>query len=575
MTASFRDVKILKRNPFWTKSMRKYQSIALATSLLLLASCGGNNEASSSLSNLFSSAANSTSQALESLAKTPIDKLSINPVSISATAPVSYYAAARFLEQASWGPTPQSIADVQSMGFSAWIDQQLAASPSLSNAPDYVINYTPDDGVTAVRAGEWWPSRFMALSLSGPDQLRQRVSWALYNYMPVNTGYAYLVPAYFDVLQQNGLSNYTQLLNAVTLSDAMADFLNLNQDVAGSPNENYAREVMQLFSVGMNLLNADGTYKTDANGNPLPTYTQNDVINATKALSGWQNQYLQTPKTNTSNYGMPMIPRGGTTHDTTQKVVLGQTIAAGQTIQQDLSSFINILVNHPNTAPFVSRRLIQSLVTSTPSPAYLSRIAQVFSSTQGDLSKVIKAILLDPEARAGDDPSNKNAVAGKIKEPILIQNEVLRALGCVTTVFSKSNPTQALNFGQTPYSAPSVFGYYSPDYQAPVSLYNAPEETLFTIGSIQNFNNLDSQLNGPGFTNAGCTINTFTDAATTSDAALIELLNQRLFRGAMPANLRLGVTTLLANNLASKPALDKVGYLVGMLVSSPIYGVVK
>ena len=555
--------------------MRSLQTITTMGLLIMLSSCGGNSSTTTSLSNLFDGAASAIAPVIESIVQSTSDKASINPLAITASAPVSYYAASRFLEQASWGPTPQSIADVQSMGMSAWIDQQLLQPPSLSNAPDYVIDYTPDDGVTAVRAGEWWPTRFMAISLSGTDQLRQRVSWALYNYIPVNTGYAYLIPAFFDVLQQNGLSNYTQLLNAVTLSDSMADFLNLNQNVAGSPNENYAREVMQVFSVGMNMLNPDGSYQTDSSGNPLPTYTQTDVINATKALSGWQNPYLKTPRTNTANYGASMVPRSGTNHDTTQKVVLGKTIPAGQTIQQDLASFINILVTHPNTAPFVSRRLIQSLVTSTPSPAYLSRISAVFTSTQGDMSKVIKAILLDPEARAGDDPGNKSAVAGKIKEPILIQNEALRALGCVTTVYSRNNPTQALSFGQSPYNAPNVFGYYSPDYKAPVSLFNAPEETLLTINSLQNFNNLDYQINGTGFANAGCQISTFTDAATTSDAALVELLNQRFFRGAMPANLRLGVSTLLAGNLSSKPALDKVGYLVGMLLSSPIYGVVK
>ena len=555
--------------------MRSLKTITAVGLLILLSSCGGNSGTSSSLSNLFDGATSAISPVVDSIVKGTSDKSSLNPLAITTSAPVSYYAAARFLEQASWGPTPQSIADVQSMGMSAWIDQQLLQPPSLSNPPDYVIDYTPNDGVTDVRALNWWPTRFMALSLSGTDQLRQRVSWALYNYIPVNNGFAYLIPAFFDVLQQNGLSNYTQLLNAVTLSDSMADFLNLNQDVAGSPNENYAREVMQVFSVGMNLLNPDGSYKTDSSGNPLPTYTQTDVINATKALSGWQNPYLKTPITNTSNYGASMVPRSGNNHDTTQKVVLGKTIPAGQTIQQDLASFINILVTHPNTAPFVSRRLIQSLVTSTPSPAYLSRISAVFTSTQGDLSKVIKAILLDPEARAGDDPSNQSAIAGKIKEPILIQNELLRAFGCVTTVYSRNNPTQALYFGQNPYNAPNVFGYFSPDYKAPVSLYNAPEETLLTINSLQNFNSLDYQLNGTGFANAGCQISTFTDAASTSDAALIELLNQRFFRGAMPANLRLGVSTLLAGNLAGKPSLDKVGYLVGMLLSSPIYGVVK
>jgi uncharacterized protein (DUF1800 family) len=356
----------------------------------------------------------------------------------------------------------------------------------------------------------------------------------------------------------------------------MADVLNLNQNVAGSPNENYAREVMQLFSVGLTLLNSDGSLKLDVNGNPIQTYSQVDVINATKTLSGWVNQWIKSPTTsNDQNYAMPLVPRGGSDHDTSAKTVLGQNIPANQTIQQDLASFINIISNHPNTAPFVTRRLIQSLVSSTPSKDYISRVGSVFVSTQGDLKAVIKAILLDPEARAGDDPANTTNAGGRIKEPILVFTEVFRALGCVQTVYDSYNPQNAYYMGQSPLRAPNIFGYFSPDHKAPVSLYNSPEETLFTINSVSNYNGLAYQLTSNSFANAGCQVSMFTDAFSQSNSAIIELLNKRFFRGSISPSIRGGFNALLSNNLNNLSPTQRLGFLLGLIMSSSVYGVVQ
>ena len=541
-----------------------------SAAILCLVSCGQSDYLTSD---------SSTDQKLTHLFQqvAPFQRVSSNTTTTSGNA-VSFYAASRFLEQAAWGPTPQEVAKVQAMGFSAWIDNQMALPPTLANVPDYVINYTPNDGVTDQRAYSWWPARFQSISLSGPDQLRQRLTWSIYNFIPENNGSAYTTPSYFDVLQNNVLSTYPQLMSAITLSPAMGDFLNLNQNIVGSPNENYAREVMQLFSVGLVLLNPDGSLKLDAKGNSIQTYTQNDVINSTKALSGWGNQWI-TSKSNGSNYGFPMIPKTGSSHDFSAKTLLGQSIPGYQSIQQDLNSFINILTTHPNTAPFIAKRLIQNMVTSTPSPQYISRVGAIFNSSNGDLKKVVKAILLDPEARAGDDPANVSAQGGKIKEPILVFNEMLRALGCVSTVYDrytgKNNVQNAIWTVQSPLQAPNVFGYFSPDHKTPVSLYNSPEETLFTINTVTAYNNLTYQLQGNGFNNAGCQISAFTDAIEQSNDALIEMFNLRFFRGNIPPSIRGGLNTLLTNNLNNLTPVDRFGYLLGLILSSPVYGVVQ
>ena len=321
----------------------------------------------------------------------------VTPISDTPSS-LGFYAASRFLDQASWGPTTQSVSEVRRLGYAAWIDKQLSLPATLTNPPNYVIDYTPNDGVTDRRAYDWVPVRFFEMTAIGQDQLRQRVSWAIYNFMPAAQGSAINRPSYFDFIQQNSLSTFDQLLKAITLSPAMGAFLNNQENTASVPNENFAREVMQLFTVGLVQLNMDGSIKRDASGVPLQTYTQTDVMEATKALSGWGNNYNKNlPKTNGCNCQVPMIPKDASQHNSNTKKVLGTTIPANQTTQQDLDSFIKILVNHPNTAPFVSKRLIQNLVTSDPSPEYISRIAKVFVDSKTDLSQVVKAILLDTE----------------------------------------------------------------------------------------------------------------------------------------------------------------------------------
>ncbi len=516
-------------------------------------------------------------EAVQNLARTEVFSNSDGQVTPLLNTPnaLGFFAASRFLDQASWGPTPQSVAEVRQLGFSAWIDKQLSLPATLSNPPNYVIDYTPDDGVTAVRALNWVPIRFFEMTAQGQDQLRQRVSWAIYNFIPQGNGSAIYRPSYYDFIQKNSLSTFDQLLKAIALSPAMGWYLNNDNNTANSPNENFAREVMQLFSVGLVQLNLDGSIKRDASGAPLQTYTQADVIDATKALSGWGSNWNSSlPKTNGCNCMVPMIPKDASQHNTSSKKILGVTIPAGQTTQQDMDSFINILVNHPNTAPFVSRRLIQNLVTSDPSPEYIGRVAKVFVDTKADLSKVVKAILLDTEARAGDDPTAQLARVGRIKEPVLVRAELMHGLGCKSTILNKNNSAQIDWVVQSPIDAPTVFGYVSPDYKAPVSLTNVPEQSLLNLSAFNNMNSLSYNFTVDNLQNAGCDIAPFLTAAQNSNVELIQLFSERFFRGRMPSALSNGVNSLLNSDLASETPFNKVFYLLGLLISSSAFGVV-
>jgi uncharacterized protein (DUF1800 family) len=354
----------------------------------------------------------------------------------------------------------------------------------------------------------------------------------------------------------------------------MGWYLSNDNNTANSPNENFAREVMQLFSVGLVQLNIDGTIKRDSTGAPLQTYTQADVIDATKALSGWQNNTVDgLSKTNWCNCTVPMIPRSASQHNSSSKKILGVTIPAGQTIQQDLDSFIKILVSHPNTGPFVSRRLIQSLVSSDPSPEYIARVAKVFVDTKGDLPQVVKTILLDSEARAGDNPSLQSTRAGRIKEPVLVRAELMHGLGCKSAIMNKNNSNQPDWAGQDPINSPTVFGYVSPDYKAPVSLTNVPEQSLMSLSGFNNMNSLGLSFTMDNLQNAGCDVSTFINAAQNSNQALIQLFSERFFRGRMPTALSNGVNNLLNNDLASETTFNKVFYLLGLLISSSAFGV--
>jgi uncharacterized protein (DUF1800 family) len=396
---------------------------------------------------------------------------------------VSYAAAVRFLEQATFGPDARSIARVQQLGFNGWLNEQFAMNKS-------TYPTTPDSTGTLINV----QSRFFANAVSGEDQLRQRIAFALGNIFVIS-GYktfsAQQVLPYLQLLHDKAFSDYKSLLRSVTLSPTMGLYLDMVNNVKANsytgsvPNENFAREVLQLFTIGTELLNQDASVQRGADGRPLPAYTHDTVVNFARAFTGWT--YAPLPGalpsiSNPPNFGAPMQP-SETRHDTGGKTLLRNTILiAGQTTTQDLEAALDNIYQHPNVAPFLAKRLIKALVTSNPSPAYVARVAGVFNSSlagRGDLRSVIRAILLDGEARAGDPPATPSRDFGRLREPILYITSALRAVG--TTVQPQNTLAGLGNrMDQMPLYPRSVFGFYSQNYTIAGTTLNGPEFEIFS-----------------------------------------------------------------------------------------------
>jgi uncharacterized protein (DUF1800 family) len=412
------------------------------------------------------------------------------------TPTLSNRAAARFLDQAAWGPTPAAITQLQAMGIDNWLGLQFALNRS--GLPDQIILNTAgnsNNNLAPVQAA------FFNNTVNQPDQLRQRVAFALsqiwvVSAVQVRSAYAY--PPYWRIFQNNAFGNYRDIIKAVTLNPAMGSYLSMannnkaNAAKGTSPNENYARELMQLFTLGLTQLNMDGTPALDSNGNPIPTYTQNDVDNNAKLLTGWT--YPIAPgaaaKNNNPAYYFGQMVAVAAEHDTTPKTILGNIhIPAGQTAEADLDDLINALMQNPTMAPFVSQQLIQHLVTSNPSPAYVQRVAQVFkndgNSVTGNMTAVITAILTDPEARAGDDPDVAvNASFGHLREPILFMANILRGLNATLSATSAID-NETTNMSEDLFNPPSVFSYFSPQNRGFQGLL-APEFQIYSTQTVAN-----------------------------------------------------------------------------------------
>jgi uncharacterized protein (DUF1800 family) len=420
--------------------------------------------------------------------------------------------ASRFLTQATFGITSaQEIQAVRDYGIEAWLDRQFSLpAPShltyLAQQAPRTTNGKPIDEMAYEAIWQQW--------LYSPAQLRARMSFALSQIFVVSNVAPDLQPtamaSYMDMLNRNAFGNYRQLLEEVTLHPAMGYYLNMiesekeNPDKGTHPNENYPREVLQLFSIGLVQLNLDGTPKKDVDGKTIPTFNEDVVKGFAKAFSGWSFGARDTTKSDMftngeENWTVPM-QAWASKHSTATKLLLdGKTISAGQTPQQDLTAALDSIANHPNVAPFISRRLIQRLVTSNPTPAYIQRVATVFTNNgagvRGDLRAVVQAILTDPEAR---DPSTVGTVLyGKQREPVIRFANMLRALNAKS--ISGHNEIHYLDsadnaLGQSPLLAPSVFNFFSPDFKSPGDIasagMNAPEfqaTTETTVVGALNF----------------------------------------------------------------------------------------
>jgi len=502
---------------------------------------------------------------------------------VVAVTPVNHYAASRFLEQSSMGPTPASVAQVRAQGPEAWIASQMRLPPSLIVTPANIVEYDLNlDRPAGQRMQEHYEVSLNNLMIGAEDQLRVRTSWVLSNFLVVSTRKVQQFGAleYLNVLQKNAFGQYGDLLKAVSRNAAMGFYLDNDQNRRTQLNENYGRELMQLFSVGLVQLNLNGTIIKDANGKSVETYTQKDVIEATRALTGWNHAepFIQRLSSNGFNYAKPLEADFSDQHDTGAKTVLGKSIPAGQTAAQDLDSLIEILVTHPNTAPFVSLRLIQGMTTSDPSPAYLERVATVFRSTKGNLGKVVTAILTDPEARYGDVPGRSIKGFGRIKEPLMITLNVIRGLGCKSAVRNPNDSRRVWqNQQQRAFEAYSVFNFYPPNHRTQGTNVLAPEQKMLnsTEFGYRMWNSSFGMQNETLLTDAGCDVAIFKEATATSDEALVELLSQRYFRGAMPAALAKSLIESNKNLWQKDKGLILAATMLDMASLTSAFGVSK
>jgi uncharacterized protein (DUF1800 family) len=402
--------------------------------------------------------------------------------------------AGRFLAQASMGPTSAEIDRVVALGYGGWIDAQLAL-PATSHRAHWDTRHAalPPIGPGSHARQELLFESFWKQAVTGEDQLRQRVVWALSQIFVISMtddtvgANSRALAAWLDMLGDKGLGTYRELLGSVSRHPMMGTYLSYlrNQKADARtgrvPDENYAREVMQLFSVGLVELNEDGSARL-SNGNPIDTYDSADISGMARVFTGWSWACPDWPDNGCFSQGSvggvsdpdrTFKPMQGYPqyHSTEEKRFLGATITA-QTVsnpEASLAVALDTLANHPNVGPFIGRQLIQRLVTSNPSPAYVRDISRVWADNgrgiRGDLKAVVRAILLHPEARA---PATDTS--GKVREPVLRLAALLRAFDYRSDtgwwrVGNTDSPGTAL--GQSPMRSPSVFNFYRPGYVAP------------------------------------------------------------------------------------------------------------
>ena len=385
--------------------------------------------------------------------------------------------AARFLSQAAMGSTRANVDAVAAQGYEAWLDAQLAMPRAISHW-DWLVQAGYNVAAN-VNSETGFDQVMWRQLISSADQVRQRVSMALLDFLVVGIGGVdipyrqFAVAAYVDLLADNAFGNFRTLLQAISTNVAMGYYLTFagnrkaNAATGAVPDENYARELMQLFTIGLLRLNNDGTLQ---GGSAQETYTQEDITGLARVFTGWNiaNSDNSTP----DRMRLPMVNNAGQ-HETGAKTFLGTTIPAGTAGPASLTMALDTIFAHPNLPPFVCKQLIQRLVTSNPSPAYVGRIVQVFinngSGTRGDLRAVVRAILLDGEARTEPGASTS---FGKLREPIMRLTGWARA-------FNANSPSGAWAIGdtsstanrlaQSPGRSQSVFNFFRPGYTPPNS----------------------------------------------------------------------------------------------------------
>jgi uncharacterized protein (DUF1800 family) len=523
----------------------------------------------------------SISVALQAPVQTPV-----GPTPPQATAT----AAARFLDQTSFGPTAASIAHVQQIGLQAALTEQFNQPASTFSEPP-----SPDAECSSANL-HCTQSDFLKVTAWGSDQLRQRVAMALSEIWVATIEQDNGMPFYLNTLASDSFTNYRTIMQDVTLTPAMGNYLNMVNSGVPAPgqiaNENFGREMMQLFSLGPNLLNPDGTTQTDGSGNTIPTYTQLQVEAFARAYTGWTyaNPDGSTPAgfNYTMNLKYSMAPVESE-HDTNPKVLLlGTTLPEAQTAEQDLKGALDNVFAHPNIGPFICRQLIQHLVTGNPSSAYVERVSEVFanngSGVRGDMKAVLTAIIMDQEARAGDAQTGDQAESnpaingGHLREPLLWTLDLLRGLGATPT--NPNDPYPFVDFmtefvgavGESPFTQPSVFNYFSPQYVIPLTAINSPEFGLENTGTIVPRLNLANAIvhNAAAGLNIDLSATSPIGQQANNPAQLADYLGMLFMHNQMPTDMRSELITAISAIPATDPQ-SRAEIAVYLVVTSSQY----
>ncbi|MFA7280645.1 MAG: DUF1800 domain-containing protein [Sterolibacterium sp.] len=511
----------------------------------------------------------------------------------STTANISDAEASRFLAQASMGATRAEMARVQSLGYAGWMDAQFAL-PQAQSRWDWLV--VRGFSATTHRHSE---NGFDAASwcklLNAPDTLRQRIALALSEILVVGIdglsgGWrAFTAAHYQDILENNAFGNYRKLLEEVTLSPAMGEWLtykgNLKANPASGalPDENYAREIMQLFTIGLVQLNLDGTPKL-VGGVQQYAYRQADVMGLARVWTGWDWDFTGGNSATPDFQGRPMrqIPARC---ESGQKEFLGTAIPAGTDGRTSMKMALDALFNHPNVGPFIGKQLIQRLVTSNPSPAYVGRVASIFNNdgngVRGNLRAVVKAILLDYEAR---NTVNNTSSFGKLREPMLRFANWARACNAISAsgnwaVGNTSDPGTRL--GQSPLRSPTVFNFFRPGYVPPNTAMGnaglmAPEFQITNASSVVGYVNFMQRVVSNGIGDVRGDYSTLLPLAKNAQTLLNEI-NLVLAAGQVStANLAAMAGAVNGMPVNSDAALNRrVQAALLMVLASPEYIVQK
>ncbi len=474
---------------------------------------------------------------------------------------------AAFANTATFGSSPGLVSHIRDVGMGGFLTEQFAAPPSVYASMALFPNQQgsactgtcPRDNYTMYLLQK----QFFYNSIYLSDQLRQRVAWALHKIIPINgqdIGQPSRMVPYLNILVNNAFGNYRTILYQMTLNPAMGSYLNMNTSTLSLPNENYGREVLQLFSIGLEKLNLDGTPQLDINGDPIPTYDQATITEFARVFTGWK--FAPDPAPNTDDYITPMV-LDDTKHDKGAKTLLNGTVlpcrgavapcVTTQTADKDLNDAIDNVFNHPNVGPFIGGALIRNLVTSNPSPAYVARVAAKFNNNgfgvRGDLKAVVTQIVTDPEALAGAASSG----FGSLRDPAMFTISLLRSLGARSANGASLsdgilNP-QVTSLGQNIFQPDTVFSYYPADYLTPGTSLLGPEFGILSASTSLRRANLVNTL-----VYSTIPVGTNNPFGTSLDlggiqtlsgnpAAMVEELNQRLCHGLLSASAKAAIVT--------------------------------